>query len=240
MTCDLERVFGELSRVIPASIADRDHNFLFTAETLPQPPAHMETDRLYIAKGIHDYDSCFRADALWWFATKDTYTHLALLILAVLFHPEPDKVDVRLTHPASEIKHLIVEYEYPPLDLLPSGYIARPFALNYYPDETERFPFGDHQDVSDLPCFYLTATEFRGHPDEEWLRRETVTGFGTDHAAARFAELLLNATRLDNPLVEYNLEGDGGWRGVGQLSAEVRLWFPGSDAWDPSQWPPIS
>jgi hypothetical protein len=52
--------------------------------------------------------------------------------------------------------------------------------------------------------------------------------------------LLLNASRPDNPLNEYDLEGDGGSRSVGRLSAEVKLVLPGSDAWDPDQWPETS
>jgi hypothetical protein len=47
----------------------------------------------------------------------------------------------------------------------------------------------------------------------------------------RFAELLLNAGCSWNTVREYSLEGDAGYRGVAPMSAELRIFLPGSHAW---------
>ena len=238
MSCDLEDLYGDLAQTV-LTTASESEPYVLKAQNLPQPPARMESDRLYIAKGIHEYEDYFRADALWWFATKETYGQLALLILAVLFHPSPPEVTLRLTHPASEIQRLVVRYEYSPSDAyLDAGYNTRPYAYAYYPGESAWYDLGRYRDVSDLPCFWLTAAEPRSDYEAAWKARDTVIGFGTDVGAARFAELLLTASRPDNACVEYALEGDGSGpaRSVGRWSAEVRLWLPDSYAWDPAQW----
>lgn len=238
MSCDLDRLYGDLVRIV-LTTATESEPYVLKAQNLPQPPAWMETDHLYIAKGIHEYEDYFRADMLWWFASKETYGQLALLILAVLFHPDPPEVNLQLTHPASEIKRLVVRYEYPPSDeYLDAGYNTRPYAFAYYPGETAWYDHGRYREVSDLPCFWLSGAEPGGDYEAAWKDRDTVIGFGTDVGATRFAELLLSAGRPDNACVEYALEGDGSGlaRSVGRWSAEVRLWLPGSDAWDPAQW----
>ena len=63
-------------------------------------------------------------------------------------------------------------------------------------------------------------------------------GFGSDEKNVRVAELLLNISRLDNTTDEYELESEMGFRGVGFGSAEVRLWLPGSVAWNDDVWTP--
>lgn len=62
--------------------------------------------------------------------------------------------------------------------------------------------------------------------------RDLVIVCGSDRALVRLAELLLNADRPDNPVVEYQLEGEGGFRGVGIHSAEVQFFLPESLGWD--------
>jgi hypothetical protein len=47
----------------------------------------------------------------------------------------------------------------------------------------------------------------------------------------RFAELLLNAGCSWNEVRDYALEGDAGYRGVGPMSTELRIFLPGSDGW---------
>lgn len=55
--------------------------------------------------------------------------------------------------------------------------------------------------------------------------------FGIDEASVRLAQLCLNVGLPANPVTEYRLEGEGGYRGVGIHSAEVRLFLPGSAGW---------
>jgi hypothetical protein len=235
MGCDLERVFGALARQVPDVETE---SMALSAASLPVPPAEMSSDRLYIARGRHEYESYYWADALWFYAGRPTYRQLALLILAVVFHPQPVEVHLALTHPASAIRHLIVRYAQPEPETH-SGYLTRPYALSYWPEATSKHPWADtRSDREELPCFWLTNREESIGRPEEWERRDTIVGFGTDRASVRLAELLLNASRPDNPVVEYELESEAGFGGVGRWSAEARFWLPGSYAWDPSQWPP--
>ena len=232
MNCDLERLFGTLARAIPTSL---NESFVFSSETLPAPPAHMVTERLYIQKGGHAYESRFYADALWFFAHKRTYRELALLILAIVFHPEPIKVQLELTHPASEIKLLVIQVDQD--TFASSGYTTRPHRFEYSPDKTDRHPWvGLPFDPIDLPCFWLTNKEDNIGRQEEWDNRDTIIGFGNDRASVMLAQFLLDASRPQNKLNEYEFEGDAGWRNLGRWSAEARLWLPGSAAWNPDEW----
>ncbi len=204
----------------------------FSARLLPLPPRDMVTDRLIIAKTTHNYDSHWQTEALHVQAHKETYRQLGLLILAVVFHETPAQVHLTLTHPVSDIKHLIVEFEY--LHEARGGYITRPYAFTYTPEMTERHPWyyrpWDSRPL-DLPTFFLTNREGLITKPEEWGQRDTVHGFGSDNASVLFAELLLNASNPNNVVNEYQLEGEGGFRGVGPQSAEVALFFPGSLGW---------
>src|SRR3954452_2916700 len=140
MECDLERMFGDLAGELPTSTAG-DEDFVLSAQTLPISPPQMRTSKLLISKGVHGYNGWYRADSLWCQASRHTYKHLGLLILAALFHPQASKVHVELTHPDSEIKNLVIDFEHISSDDLTPGYHTRPFALNYYPEETQRHPW---------------------------------------------------------------------------------------------------
>jgi hypothetical protein len=235
MSDDLERVFAELATRLPTSSEDE---WRLNAATLPRLPERLTTDRLYIVKGDHIYHPAFHADGVHFHADKPMYRNLGLLILAVLFHAEPEEIQIELTHPASAIKLLVVESPYKgPGDIGP-GYNTRPYVFSYWPEATSRHPsWYPPDDPSKLPCFYLTNRDNTvGPTDADRAQRDTVRGFGSDVGSVRLAELLLNASQPDNPVDEYVLEGDGGFRGVGYFSAEATFWLPGSVAWDPDQW----
>jgi hypothetical protein len=235
MTCELERLYRELGEKLPTSPDDEMH---LTTTNLPLPPARLTTDRLYIIKASHEYDPGeFLADYLQFHAHKSTYRYMGLLILAVVFHAQPGEIEIELTHPASEIKRIIVESPFMGADDIHGGYNKRPYVFCYSPEETSRFPWDTTTSPHLFPCFYLTKPEgWRGPPEVEREARDVVRGFGSDDGCVRLAELLLNASQPSNPVNEYSLEGDGGFRGVGYLSAEARFWLPGSDGWDPGKW----
>jgi|GEM_PF-524173 len=233
MSCDLEQLFAELATRLPTS---SEEEIRLSAATLPRPPVRLMTDRLYIGKGDHQYHPAFRADRVDFHADKATYRHLGLLMLSVVFHAEPEAVQIELTHPASAIKLLVVESPYKGADDIGLGYNTRPHVFSYWPGATSRIPWVPPADLSKLPCFYLTNRDNTVGPSEQdWADRDTVRGFGTDEGSVRLAELLLNASQPNNLVDEYTLEGDGGCRGVGFLSAEARFWLPGSVGWDPDQ-----
>ncbi len=237
MECDLEHLFTSLADVVPTAESTRQP-FIFSATSLPQPPELLTTDQLYIRRCKHGYNSYAYADALWFYASKRTYRYLGLLILSVLFHEHPSAVGLVLTHPASDIKHLAVEYVY--RDSATPGYVARPYSFSYYPyDAVGYVGHLAHVPVMDLPCFWLTNQEECIVSDEEWQRRDTVKGFGTDQGSVWLAELLLNLSRSESSITGYDLEGEmGGRRCVGIMSAEAKLFLPGSVGWDERQWTP--
>jgi len=56
-TCELHRIFGDLTALVPdgpPGFAD----FVFHAGVLPVPPASLATDRMVIRKLTHSYNSC--------------------------------------------------------------------------------------------------------------------------------------------------------------------------------------
>jgi hypothetical protein len=82
----------------------------------------------------------------------------------------------------------------------------------------------------------LAYLEGFAYTDEEWNKRDTVKIFGKDTGMVLFAELLLNAALPQNEEDEYELEGEGGFRGVGINSAEVKLFLPGHIFWFDEHW----
>ena len=86
-------------------------------------------------------------------------------------------------------------------------------------------------DARDLPVFALSnAEESIGTNEEDWANRDTIW-MAPSGGTFRFAELLLNAGCSWNPVREYSLEGDAGYRGVGPMSAELTILLPGSHGW---------
>src|SRR5262245_49038061 len=132
MQCDLERIFGELATTVPT---DKDESFIFSSQNLPIPPTQLTTDSLYIEKHFQDYAYSHRIDSLMFHAHKEAYRNLALLIFAITFVRQSYVVHVTLTHPASQIKNLIIENAYIALENTHSGLVTRPEAFKYWPEE---------------------------------------------------------------------------------------------------------
>ena len=233
--CGLETVFGDLAARLPLS-SDGNESFTFTSETLPAPPSQIETPNLYITKSAHSYNDLYKFDLLYFNAQKETYRFLGLLILSAIFHPQPSEILIKFNHPESEIFNLIIEYAHMNLDKLPSGYHTKPFAFEYYPALSWKHPFDKYIDPRNLPCFSLSNMKRLVYTDEEWKNRDTVRIFGKDTGMVLFAELLLNAALPQSEEDEYQLEGEGGFRGVGINSAEVTLLLPGHIFWVDEHW----
>lgn len=234
MSCDLARIFGNRWQEIAASPAS---GHLLTARALPSVPPELTTDRLYIQKGLHEYEAYYQVDLLHLFAPQATLGYLGLLILSVVFHPRSPKVRLRLAHPASEISTIVISYDSVESDRALPGYRTRPEAFSYDPAVPEHHPWLDLAPFpSELPCFYLALSAYKGGVEEDWKQRDTLLGFGTDHGCIRFAKLLLDLSLTQNQVDEIALESEAGFRGVGRASAELTIHLPGSVAWDPEQW----
>lgn len=253
MVCDLERLYGALANTVPSA---KDSEFIFSADTLPQPPASLETDRIVARKLKHAYSGYTQTqvDAIWMQAYQRTYRLLGLLILAKVFHATPGEVHLHLLHPASDICMLVLDYHQGyPMEFV-RGYQTRPYQFVYHVMWFEKYEEQEHF----LPIFSLTNKE-NCVINDEWEHRDTLRGAGpTDYGNIIFAQLLLNISTLtaehDQTVQLQNggerswvsihygthisykhgvvLEGPLGNQAVGRGSVEMKLFFPGSLGWD--------
>lgn len=141
-----------------------------------------------------------------------------------------------MSHPHSEIKSLILENVHQNINELTAGYHTQPLAFQYYPQLPAKHPFDKSILPKDLPCFELSNSENLNFNEDDWKRRDIVKIFGNDVGMVLFAELLLNLSLSENEQDEFELEGEGGFRGVGINSAEVRLNLPNNFAWTEEYW----
>jgi hypothetical protein len=192
--------------------------------------------------GMHFYNS-FPVDSVDLCIDKRHCTTLGLLLLSVLFHPESATVDIELTDPASWIRHLRVRCQSPEIHEYWEGFETLPRCFGYRPSAVTRHPWSQQlpSDPYDLPRLEVTTQDemgpINGVTNDFWAdfeARDTVIIQSSDEGTARFAELLLNAGLNDNGQDEFQLEQEGGYRGVGPLSAELGIWLPGSLGYDPN------
>jgi len=220
---DLQTVFGPLADSLPT---DQERGFITLDEAnLPVPPATLATARLCITFGHHFYNDT-PVDALTFEIDRPTSAQLGLLILASIFHREPSRTALHLTHPRSSITRVLMDYDWDDKDGI--GYLSRPLRFNYYPAPKSRHPW-NHTGLTptDLPVITLTNEDEMITGSEQLSTRNTAVGFGHAQAAALFAELLLDASLPSSETLEYELEGELGFRGVGVGSAEITIWLPG-------------
>lgn len=206
-------------------------HFTFRAGTLPVPPASLTTDRLLFRKLHHDYNGWYRADALYLYLTPEKCREFGVFLLAACFHGPRENTTLSITHPNSAIRRIVIRASELSLEDPPVGLSMVPFALRYYPEETKTHPWIHETDMRNLPVFGLSnANDSHASTDEDWSSRDTIW-MESSSGTIRFAELLLNAGCSWNEVREYELEGDAGYRGVGPMSAELRIFLPGSDHW---------
>jgi len=241
---DLERLFGEAADALPDHVIDGNtKSIIFTAENLPRCPDSMTCDAVWMRLvGLSFYNN-FPIDSVDLCSDKRHSTTLGLLLLSVVFHPEPATVDIELTHPASWIRHLRVRYEPSEIHEYSDGYETLPRCFAYRPSEVERHPWSQQlpPDPHHLPRLQITDQDeigpVNGVTNDFWAdfeARDTVVIESSDYGTVRLAELLLNAGLSDNDQDEFQLEQEGGYRGVAPLSAQLGIWLPGSLGYDPS------
>jgi len=228
--CDLNRIFGGLASTVPDGPPGYGE-FVFHHQVLPVPPASLSTDRIVIRKAGHSYNNWYRADGLWMFLNPRTCREFGLFLLACGFHGPLETTTLTLSHQESDIRRIVITADGVTLDNLPSGLSMKPFAMLYFVAETEKHPWVHDCCAHDLPRFALSNADASIATDEGWRNRDTIWIEGFSRGEFRFAELLLNAGCSWNTVREYQLEGDAGFRGVAPMSAELRVFLPGSFGW---------
>lgn len=188
----LEDFFGNIASSLPTT-SDSDP-FIVTENFLPCPQQPISTAKLVVEKGVHEYGSSYRIDQLWFFAHKQTYRKLGLLILACIFSKDVDRVELLLTHEQSDIKKIVIESHKLHVDTLTpgyQGYFAKPFAFVYWAEvQSWLHPLHRLQAFDqDLPQLLLTNEEDFCVTEEDWKTRSVILGFGTPLGATHFAQL---------------------------------------------------
>lgn len=229
--CGLNALYGDLAAALPTDLVDSP-KFVLDPATLPRTPRELETDAVVIRTAVWPLDHGL-IDVIEISARRPTIRQLGLLVMASVFLPGGDHIDLRLVHPASIVRLLRLE-AWPDGEF---GLETAADAFHYWVEQPGLHPWQDegHRDPGDLPRAVVTWSDPAGNcrPFDGRDERDVVEGFGSRVGAARFAELLLNAGNPENPDDEYQLEGDGGFRGVAPNSALIRLWLPGSIGWGP-------
>lgn len=224
---DLSELIGPHLQQLPTAV-DGNHEFEFTAESVPDLPDVLRCDGIVITREYTTVNGCWRADNLQVQASRSTMRALGLLAMSALFLPEGRSVEVSLSHPASEIKLLRVGAPW-----VESHFVTRPVSYTYFPAVPQRHPwYRENPEPGDLPAFLLTdREELGGVTDADWEARDPVVGFGTARGMVRLAALLLDIGNPNCVPDEFQLEGEWGFRGVAPLSADVSFWLPGSLGW---------
>jgi hypothetical protein len=227
MDDDLARIFGDFSRSIPDAEAESD--FLFERHVLPVPATKMATTRVVFRKSYHDYNGWYRADSLTLFLHPGAARELGSFLLSCAFH-QPDIVTLEL--PAnSHIRNLVYRSPLHGAAEAPVGLREIPATFRYFPGRVSKHPWLDVRDVHALPLIALSNLDEFIITDQQRDARDTVFVESSTAGTVRLAELLLNAGCSWNTVLEFQLEGEAGFRGVAPLSAELRIALPGSDLW---------
>lgn len=82
---NLHTIYSDLALQIPTETGGNE-SIVLSSANLPLPPFEMASAGLYIVKTKHNYNNWFECDLLWFFARREIYRHLGLLILSVVFH----------------------------------------------------------------------------------------------------------------------------------------------------------
>jgi hypothetical protein len=235
----LEEIFGELAKQVPITPGE---TFDFTADVLPAPPMHLATNRMFVQKIQYRYSGYYQVDSLWFHAHHDAFRQLGLLTLAAMFHSHPyTPIRLDLTHPGSDIHHLMFEYSYTEFEWR-LFYKARPYAVRYEAKPFEHAgatPIGHGYPLTmeDRISFRLTNMEDRVSTDAEYESRDTIWLHGSDRAYALLASILLDIGRPEEQVGMYALDSSGEEGAfLGLWSAETRFILPSSGYWRADKW----
>jgi hypothetical protein len=223
---DLHQVFAELRQSVPDGPPD-EVEFLFKHDNLPVPPARVTSDHVRFRKIARGYNGWHRVDSLALYVDEPACRDLGLFLLACAFH-DPEHSVLELGNTWSEVRRVVYRARWPDDDP-PIGLVLRPTTFRYFPSVTKKHPWLQEKDISSLPLLALSNETECILNDDEWRQRDTVFVESSTAGTVRLAELLLNAACSWNKVREYELESDAGFRGVAPMSAELRLFLPGSD-----------
>ncbi|WP_189356280.1 hypothetical protein [Undibacterium squillarum] len=199
---------------------------------IKQLPAEVILSGLHISNSQHQYSFGYCAEVFEFFGHTHEYRELGLFLLLAVLNPiRLDRV-VHLSNERSEIKKIrIIDSSYwsEIEDIKPSSEDSIEFQL----DSLHKHPWLEPGLLaSDFPVFNRCNELDIYRNIKDWQDRDILVLAGRPAANIRLALLLLELSNPQNRCLEVALEVEGGFRGVGPLSAEARFWLPGSFAWD--------
>jgi hypothetical protein len=205
-------------------------SFDVTADLLPPAPTKITSDGLVILKSKYRYGGYYQVDLLWFYAEPEEYRLLALLLLSRLFHPHSKPTELSMTHLDSEIKTLMLDYNYETNGR--DGLHIRPYKLSYTAGSLDY----QKQPFYAIPLLDRVSFRLTNRRDEvnwdEYDSRDGVWLGGNERAYAWLAWELLNFGRERLKQNEFSLTGSGEeGSALGGWSAEARFIHPGYAHW---------
>jgi hypothetical protein len=233
MSWDLDTIFSALTAELPTSLGDM---FMFTPKIVPSMPPTISTRGIILKHRRHNYDDV-SVDRVELYAEHATLRLLGLAFISRLFHPTPDKVTLQVAAAETDIEEVVLDatsvghgHGY----LV--GYTQQVTSFEYLYAPTERWPLsGSRPEL--WPAFFLTSGEFGPTSQEEHLNPNRVRIAGGAPVFADLAQIFLNVGHPASDVFEVDFESALGNGGVTAGSAELKLWLPGSEGWDPSLLP---
>lgn len=231
---DLSDVYGELASLLPKR---EDEEIVLSRDNVPEPPGKVVTTRFWFRRpGFKFYDNypVPRTDLC---IDQEGCALLALLILARVFYPEPEAIDVHLTHHDMQLDllRLRVSDDWPEYRRIPESftYVAESLS-SQNTDESGGshilHPLWTEHAIppTELPMVEITTRDELGTADRRpWPDGyDTVVAFGSDRASVRMAELLLDLSLEDHIIDEVQFWSLFYYRSVAVGSAELVIWLP--------------
>jgi hypothetical protein len=232
---DLSEVYGELASLVPKR---EDEEIVLSRDNIPEPPAAISTSRFGFRRpGLKFYDN-YPVPRASLCIDRGGCALLALLTLARVFYPEPEAIDVHLTHHDMQLDllRLKVTDDWPAYRCIPESftYVAKSQRSKnteesggshiLHPDWTE-----NAVSPLELPMVEITTRDelgtVHGRPWPEGY--DTVVAFGSERASVRMAELLMDVALEDHTIDEVQFWSLFYYRSVAVGSAELVIWLPG-------------
>ncbi len=207
---------------------DVEEEFLFTAESVPEPPTELSTTTITVG-GTHalaGYPGVYY-DEVAITGSRQAFRDLAVVILAALLH-ERD-VDLHLTGPprGDEGNRPLTRLH---IEGLPPRNIVRLAARSYeYWPRPERTRFALRDARPEERPTVTWNVHWTGRPDPE--SDDHAAGFGEALPSITIAGLMLDLGHPASPGGRFSLEGPHGYGGVSNHSVQVKL-LVGDKAWD--------
>jgi len=198
---------------------------LFESSDFSTIEATIEDSMTAINVGLRGYHpSPDRIDWLHFHISKKSCKSFGILLASTVFSQK--KTSISLTNATSQVKKIVIEPE--EIKLLSGRFKVQPVSFEYLPTELNGHFLNDIPKA--VPSFFFVLEEEEKYikPDQ-YEERNTVYITGNHEALLFLSEFFFDMGNSDQKVSEFNLERPYGFGGVGNLSAEVRIYTEGDE-----------